>query len=277
MKFLLSTGSLYTYGLARCFSFASQAGFDGVEVLIDHRWDTRQPAYLQQLMDHFDLPILAIHSPFFEVPGWPSDQPALIATAVEVAVEVGAEVVVHHLPLRIGYAILQIGGRRIVVPVPGWQKDDGYRQWLLRDYTRFQDTTDVVLCIENMPKRHVLRQRLTVHHWNSVEGIARFPNLTLDTTHLGTWGAEPVDIYQHWRERVRHVHLSNYDGEEHRRPEAGDLRLDRLLQALARDDYTGTITLELGPDTLDAGRGDEHVVQLLRTSLQHCREWAGMS
>lgn len=276
MRFLLSTGSLYSYGLGRCFSFASQAGFDGVEILIDYRWDTRQPAYLQQLADRFALPILAIHSPFMGVPGWPADQPTLIATSVEIAEAVGAEVVVHHLPLRIGYTIVQIGARRLRVPIPGWQSEDGYRQWLLRDYARFQATTCVALCIENMPKRQVLGQRLTIHHWNSVEAVARFPNLTLDTTHVGTWGVEPVDIYQQWGERVRHVHLSNYDGQEHRRPEVGHLHLDRLLQALAHDGYTGSVTLELGPETLDAGRGDEHVVELLRTSLQHCRDWAGM-
>ena len=44
MRFLFSTGSLYRYGTARCFEFAARAGFDGVEVMVDDRWDTRQPA-----------------------------------------------------------------------------------------------------------------------------------------------------------------------------------------------------------------------------------------
>jgi sugar phosphate isomerase/epimerase len=277
VRFLLSTGSLHTYGLVRCFQFAAQAGFDGVEVLADQRWDTRQPAYLQLLMARFNLPILAIHSPFFEVPGWPSDQPAAIATAVGLAEAVGAEVVVHHLPLRIGYAVAHIGSRRIIVPIPGWGQQDEYRQWLLRGYGSLQRATEVTLCIENMPKRSFLGRRLTIHYWNTAEGLAQFPHVTMDTTHIGTWGAEPVDIYSLWRERVQHVHLSNFDGREHRRPEVGHLQLDRLLQALARDGYSGTVTLELAPDTLDAGRRDDHIVQLLTTSLRHCRQWAGMN
>ena len=43
MRFALSTGSLYTYGLDRVFALAAEVGFDGIEVLIDPRFDTRQP------------------------------------------------------------------------------------------------------------------------------------------------------------------------------------------------------------------------------------------
>ena len=49
----LSTGSLYSYGTARVFELAARVGYDGVEVIVDHRWDTRQPAYLRRLVaDH---------------------------------------------------------------------------------------------------------------------------------------------------------------------------------------------------------------------------------
>ena len=40
----LSTGSLYTFGTARAFELAARAGYDGVEVIVEERWDTRQPA-----------------------------------------------------------------------------------------------------------------------------------------------------------------------------------------------------------------------------------------
>jgi sugar phosphate isomerase/epimerase len=69
----LSTGSLYTYGTARAFDLAARAGFDGVEVLVDHRWDTRQPDYLRRLSADFALPIVAVHNPFVTgVEGWPA-------------------------------------------------------------------------------------------------------------------------------------------------------------------------------------------------------------
>ncbi|NLF02028.1 MAG: NUDIX domain-containing protein, partial [Anaerolineales bacterium] len=52
----LSTGSLFTYGLVRALEMAAEAGFDGVEVLVDHRWDTRQPVYLRRLACQAGMP-----------------------------------------------------------------------------------------------------------------------------------------------------------------------------------------------------------------------------
>ncbi|MGH2544785.1 MAG: hypothetical protein ACRDIB_18490, partial [Ardenticatenaceae bacterium] len=82
-------------------------------------------------------------------------------------------------------------------------------------------------------------------------------------------------VYEHWRGRVCHIHLSNFDGREHRRPETGHLDLERLLRSLAADGYGGAITLELQPDALAAGGPDEQIVELLSTSLRHCRSWVG--
>ena len=59
---VLSTGSLYTYGTGRVFQLAAEAGFDGIEVLIDNRPDTYQVGYLRHLSRENDLPIMALHS-----------------------------------------------------------------------------------------------------------------------------------------------------------------------------------------------------------------------
>jgi sugar phosphate isomerase/epimerase len=275
MQFIFSTGSLHTYGVDRCFELAARAGFDGIELMVDQRWDTRQPEYLQRLSDHFRLPIVAVHSPFApHVPGWPDDEPGRIQASVRLAETVGAGVVVHHLPLRSGWLWVQAGPRRLFLPVPGWKVHAAYRRWLLEEYQTVQATTPVTLAIENMPARRWLRRQWNAHHWNSVSEIVRFPALTMDTTHLGTWGLEPVEVYFHLQGRVRHVHLSNFDGKEHRRPEDGRLRLDRLLAGLASDGYQGAVTLELQPDALSAGSPDDQVAALLTDSLTHCRAWA---
>ena len=52
----LSTGSLHSYGLARVFELAAQVGFDGIEVIVDHRHDSRDPAYLHRLSAACGLP-----------------------------------------------------------------------------------------------------------------------------------------------------------------------------------------------------------------------------
>lgn len=271
MRFLFSTGSLYTYGLDRCFDLAARAGFDGMEVVVDQRWDTRHAPYINGLVERFGLPILALHAPFdaFALPGWPAEAPDRIAATVKLAEEVGAKVVVHHLPLRWRIGRFQRRGIRVAVPLPG---ENDYMRWLQDDYEALQERTDVLLCIENLPAIRMRGRRLNMAAWNNAAEMARFRHVTMDTTHLGTWGIDPLRYYEGASGRVRHVHLSNFDGREHRRPEDGHLRLDRLLARLNVAGYDGAVTLELHPDALEAGAPDSRVQALMAESLAYC--WA---
>lgn len=275
MKFIFSTGSLYNYGLDRCFALAAEAGFDGLELMIDQRWDTRHVSYLKRLIDRYHRPIMAVHSPFvMHLPGWPGEEAERIKESVKLAEAVGAEVVVHHLPFRVRWVWAQLGSRRWPVPLPWRRGQTAYRDWLLRGYGAFQAGLDVKLCIENMPARRWLGGQFNAYYWNTLAEMARFSAITLDTTHLGTWGLEPGDVYPQLDGRVGHIHLSNFDGREHRRPEAGHLALDRLLAQVAASGYQGAIALELQPDALEAGQADEQIVALLKASLAYCRTWA---
>lgn len=275
MNFIFSTGSLWSYGIDRCFMFAAQAGFDGLEIMVDPRWDTRQAGYLRGLMEQHQLPITAVHSPFMTVPGWPADNPGRIRCAIELAEAVGASVIVHHLPARLGLAWVRLGARFFPLPVPGWNPEQGYRRWLEDgSYQALQAETAVTLCIENMPAYHRFGRKWNWSHWNTTEAISRFPHITLDTTHLGTWDLDPLDVYPRLKQQIAHIHLSNYDGQEHRRPEDGRLRLKEFLAQLAADSYQGAVSLELFPEVLDAGQPDEQVIARMATSLRYCREWA---
>ena len=187
MDFIFSTGSLWSYGIERCFELAARAGFDGIELMVDQRWDTRQPDHLRRLSDQHHLPIVAVHSPFTPyVPGWPPDQPRRIQESVKLAQVLGARVMVHHLPFRFGLTWVQIGRKMLPLPVPGRDTRHSYRRWLERDYPALQASASVTLCIENMPTKQILGRRWQFHHWNTPEEIVRFPSLTMDTTHLGT-------------------------------------------------------------------------------------------
>ena len=97
----LSTGSVYTYGTARAFELAARAGYDGVEVIVDDRWDTRQPAYLRRLTAETGVPVLSVHSPFGAVSGWPQDEVERVERSLELAEAVGARTLNVHLPFRV--------------------------------------------------------------------------------------------------------------------------------------------------------------------------------
>ena len=262
MRFALSTGSLYTYGLDRIFALAAEAGFDGIEVLVDPRFDTRQPVYLRQLMERYGLPILSVHAPFRprRLAAWPRTQPASIAATAELARAVGAEVIIVHLPY--------------------WSERD-YVRWLRNDLRNWQQVhPNPVIAVENMPLKWVRWwpfAPLEMWRMNQLEEWGAFPHLTLDTTHLGTKGLDPLTVYQRLRDRVVHVHLSNARREgrrvrEHRRLEDGFLPLDALIARLAQDGYAGIATVELHPEVLEAedeGKARSHLRQQIAFCRQH--------
>jgi len=273
MKLVLSTGSLYTYGLDRVFALAAEAGFDGMEVLIDARWDGRQPDYLARLMQESGLPITTVHTPFIPwVPGWPPGGLDRLERSAEVARAVGAGVVVAHLPLRFyGLRIELLGtnlrGRTLPIPIP---RRSPFGRFLREELPAFEAAHGLSVGVENMPAKTLLGRRLNLYAMNDMDVMAGAPHLTLDTTHIGTWGLDLLAVYERLKERIVHVHLSNYDGREHRRPEQGHLPLAELLQRLARDGYGGSVTLELGPDVLEAE--DEGKVRAhLRRAVEFCR------
>ncbi len=275
MQFIFSTGSLWTYSIERCFAFAAEAGFDGVELMVDSRYESRQPDYLQSLMKQYALPIVAVHSPFRQVPGWPVDHPGLITHAAKLAEAVGAKVVIHHLPDRIGLLWVNTPGRTVPVPIPGWRPHQDYRDWLANGgYAALQAKTAVKLCIENMPAHTLFGRRWNINHWNTPAAMQRFPHITLDTTHVGTWELQPVEVWPRYNGRVAHIHLSNYNGKEHQHVENGRLRLDKFLAQVADSQYEGAISLEVFPGALDAGEPDAQVMTRLAENLQLMRDWA---
>jgi len=273
----LSTGSLHTYGISRVFEIAAETGFDAIEVLIDHRWDTRQPAYLKRLSAESGLPIVAVHSPFKPfVPGWPSDPLGRLRHSAALARELGAGVVVAHPPLRVHAVRLEFYGpsRRpmnlpLPIPAPG-----EYRSFLLNGLARFEEGEGVHVGVENMPAMRILGRRVDIHSLTGLDTLVTLPHLTLDTTHLATWGLDLLDVYERLKARVVHVHLSNFDGEEHRLPQAGHLPLAEFLQRLDRDRYAGVVAVELGPEVLRAE--DERWAQdHLKGAVAFCREHLG--
>jgi sugar phosphate isomerase/epimerase len=280
MHFIFSTGSLYNYSTDRCFEFAERAGFDGIELMVDHRWDTRHPDYIQRLVDRYTMPVRAVHSPFIgNIGGWSSDLMGAIEKSVRLAETLSAAVVILHLPALVSYTPVQIGSSRFFLPLPGVRHHEAYIRWLGEGMPALQQSTDVLLCVENLPAQKVFGRRINIIKWNAhsratIGDITRFPHITMDTTHLATWGMDPTEIFIRWGKRVKHIHLSNFNGREHRRPEDGRLQLDRFLGRLTEAGYNHSVSLELHPDALSAGSDDSHVIGLLTASLERCRQWA---
>ena len=244
----LATGSLHNYGLNRVWDFALEAGFDAVEVMIDNKWDSRQPSYLRSLVAATGLPIAALHTPFRPLAGFGEDYPACVRRALDLAGEVGAVSVVAHPELANG---------------------TDYSHWLIKHYEELSPAGGPTLAVENMPL--VLVNRKPKYASHTIDRIAKFPGITLDTTHFATANVDILTAFEALRDEVRHVHLSDFaDDREHRVPGRGVLPLDLFLLALAEAQYDRVITIELVPDALEAGDDDE-VRARLRETVAFCR------
>ena len=273
----LSTGSLYTYGLDRVFDLAKEAGFDGIEVLVDGRWDTRQADYLKHLMDRHGLPVVSLHSPFhlIRVPGWEQDSIWRLKRTVELAEALGARVVVAHPPLGWLRISLRVTGaskkRGFWVGLPlSWFVGRSYARWLCGELETFQKGTGVIVAVENMPHRRIGLLGFDLYQMSRLESLERFRHLTLDTTHLATHGIDIIQTYERLAGRVAHVHLSNYNGREHRLLQDGHLPLADFLRGLNQDGYRGVVTLELQPDALGPGDSSQ-VLANLRVAVDFYR------
>lgn len=274
----LSTGSLHNWALDRVFEVAAGAGFDGVELLVDARTDSANVGYLRRLCERWGTRILSVHAPFVpRVEGWSEAPEERVERAVALAEAVGAETVVAHLPLRweVGRVHLALGGwrfeRLVVAP---WRSAAGarYARWLVEELPELQARARVRVAVENMPAHRLLGRAMRLHRLNSIEGLGRFPYVVLDTTHWGTWGIDPLEAYRALRGRVVHVHLSDYDGREHRLPGKGHLRLRELLSEMGRDGFSGTVAIEVEPSALgEAARREERAWAELRTAASEAR------
>jgi len=265
-RIALSTGSLHNWALDRVFELAASAGYDGVELLVDARMESSDAAYLQRLSERWDIPILSVHTPFVpRVEGWSEAPAERVVQAVRLAGAVGASTVVAHLPLRweIGRIHLSLGRwrfeRLLIAP---WRSAAGsrYGRWLLEDLPALQERWRVRVALENMPAHRVWGRRMQLHSLASLQALSRFPFVALDTTHWGTWGVEPLQVYRALRQCIAHVHLSDYDGREHRLPGKGHLQLGELLAEMGRDGFRGIVVLEVEPSAIaEAGWSLEQV------------------
>lgn len=271
---VLSTGSLYNYSVERVFALGRDVGFDGIEVLVDRRWDTRQADYLRSLSEAFRLPVLSLHTPFeLHIHGWEENPVLRVQRTVALARALGARVVVAHLPHRwhwLSITSTWLDSRRLRMPIL-WPAGQGYASWLSQGLDVMPVQDGVQVAVENMPARWLLGHRVNPWRFNNVQDLIRFKALVLDTTHLGTWGMDILAVYERLKARIVHLHLSDYDGREHRLPGQGHLPLAELLRRMSSDGFRGLIAVETCPEAL--GAGDDGRVRLgLSDALRFCRQ-----
>lgn len=250
---IFSTGSLHPFGLDRSYGWAAEAGYDGVEIMMDERWDTHQHDYLNHLAEEYGIPILALHEPLYRS-AWrlPADETLVRSAAL--ADRIDAPVLVVH-------------------PPPPGRPLERYAEGPLKA-ARAQGEARVA--VENMPKSGGGRNPFSIRRKSCYrpEDLYGMGDVTLDTSHVAASGLDLLRAQEKLSDQLRHVHLSDSNlsgGDQHKVPGKGKLPLKEFLARLARDGYPGAVSLELKPWPLGAPHPEE-ILKRMRAALEFTRE-----
>lgn len=257
-RLLLSTAPFFRHPLREAFRHTRDAGFEAVEVMVTRDPATQDPARLLELAAEFELSIHALHAPFLLLTRrvWGTDPITKIYRATQVAEHAEIPLVVVHPPYK-------------------WQTR--YRKWIdtrMRDFTA---RSGVPIGVENMfPVKLRGERGVRFHAAQEFEDLDHYPTLVLDTSHLAVARFDVLEAFRRYREKVVHFHLSNNAGkgwDSHLPVYEGILPLDRLLEEIAADGFSGTIALEL--DLRPYLGDDDAIKEVLVRNREYCEARLG--
>ena len=242
----MSTGTLYAYPLRPVFRWARQAGFDGVELVINPEAIMRGGQAVRRLAQAEGVEVFSAHPTIVPLPGW-QERDGGMARTIGLAQEAGIGLVIMHTPRS--ESLDEGEGLIFRQRIERWQQQLAW--------------SDLQLAVENKAIRAEAHRRYALTPLDRLRTFAdRYDlGLVLDTAHAGTAGEDLVQARRLFDSRLANVHLSDLGGRlplaavpsvqrffgEHRFPGVGDLALSALLKDLGSSGYAGLVTLEVNP------------------------------
>ena len=254
-QIILSSGSLYSYGLNRFFELAKKAGFDEIEICPDSRFDTQDPGYIKKLSRGYSIKVVSLHymMEFFGVWG---DYKERIDKSIDLAKKLGAKFLVVH----------------------SWEYSDKvYVDWIIKNQSKISaKAAPVKIVFENSTKSYLPEDPKKLMSDNfKAENMMQFENVLMDTSHVATTKLDIVDFYNKLKDKIKYIHFSDSDyklrddrpnsiEDRHLAPGKGKLPLKEFLRNLKKSDYKGIISIELLPSSIGAELGEKEVVKNLK-------------
>jgi sugar phosphate isomerase/epimerase len=236
MRISFSTATFYHRSLRYSLRLARATGYDGVELALGPEYVLGGSATVERAVALEGLPVLSVHPPFLPLPGWPRHVVKRVQHLAAVTRDVHAEALVLHPPFLRGETS---------------PRARAYT-WLL-ELAREVGGPEIRICLESVE----YRKRAQRYLLDDLETLVRFAQerhcgVTFDTCHAGANGQDLMQCYEIVRPVLGNVHLSDVIWQAghprtHVLPGEGSLPLRQLLAALARDGYSGPVTLEVHP------------------------------
>jgi sugar phosphate isomerase/epimerase len=225
----LSTASVYPESTATAFDLAARLGYDAVEVMVGIDPISQDVAAIRHLSDYHEVPVCAVHAPCLLITQrvWGTEPWGKLRRSADMAHALGADLVVVHPPFR-------------------WQRD--YARGFVAGVADLEREAGITFAVENMYPWRASRRELQAYvpGWNPVD--QEYANVTLDLSHTATSGSDALQMAQDLGSRLRHVHLADGSGsarDEHLVPGRGGQPCSDLLEALARNDFSGNVVIEV--------------------------------
>lgn len=256
---LLSTSSCYPQRTAETFADAARLGYDGLEVMVWQWPETQSARALNELVQTHQLPVLAIHSPTLLLTQrvWGSEPWAKIDRSIELAEAVGAPTVVVHPPFR-------------------WQSR--YAEDFEGGIAKRQRGTEVHVSVENMfpwkarakDGARTKERNVYLPHWDPLR--QSYEHVTLDLSHAGIAGQDPLAVARELGGRLSHIHLTDSTGsnrDEHLVPGRGSQPCREVLEELPALGFTGSVAIEVTTRKMSAEDREEALAQSLAFARRH--------
>ncbi len=225
----LSTSSVYPGTTASGFEAAARLGYEGVEVMVGIDDVSTDADACRSLSEFHEIPVISVHAPTLLLTQrvWGTDPWGKLHRSAEMAARLGASTIVVHPPFR-------------------WQRE--YARGFVEGIADLEREHGIVYAVENMyPWRTGKREfQAYLPDWNPVDEA--YDHVTLDLSHSGTAGDDPIAMARERGDRLAHVHISDSlcsPKDEHLVPGRGDQPCAELLEHLATSGYSGDVVVEI--------------------------------
>jgi sugar phosphate isomerase/epimerase len=253
IKVGMSTAAVYPEGTAAAFALAAELGYDGIEVLVTAEQLSQDVDRIADLIQTFGVPVLSVHSPCLLVTArvWSNDPLVKLTRSVDMAERLGADTVVVHPPF-----VWQRAAAAIFAP----------------SIAELQERTPVRIAVENMFPVKVRGAIVNSYrpHWNPV--AAGHSWFTLDLSHTATSQTNALELADAMGERLGHLHLADGSGsarDEHLVPGRGGQPCAEILELLVRNDFRGSIVVEITTRGVDRSQREIDLAQALSFARLH--------
>ncbi len=223
-RILAATGPLFMTPLGYVMDSIADAGFTGVEVMVGQNAETQDGAQIVAAAAQAGLDVPAVHGPFLlllrNVMG--TSFASKTQGAMELAAEVGAELMVAHAPFR-------------------WEFRS--RRFIAEEVAALEQDTGVTFAMENLFPVGGRAFSSVI----SIEEMDAFDSLVMDTSHCAVAGIDIMEMWHALSHKIVHLHVADNFGngkDSHASIGSGVLPLGPFLAEVGASGWAGTITLE---------------------------------